>query len=149
MTDFHNESIAKAYQESTGNDLLHMGFERPQMLKILGSINDQSVAIAGSGPGFYAKELLKGGNNITCIDSSKAMHELASASLADQVHYLLHDLAHDIPLSGQMFDLVVSPLTIQYIADLGKLFSEFNRILKPEGRVVFSTVHPSVNKGDN
>ena len=149
VTDFRNEKMADAYQKSTSDDLLHMGFERPQMLKMVGPVERKSIAIAGSGPGFYAAALLKGGNEVTCIDSSEAMHQLASEKLADRVHYVLHDLTNPMPLESQAFDLIVSPLTIQYISDLVKLFSEFNRILKPGGRVIFSTVHPFVNKGEN
>jgi SAM-dependent methyltransferase len=45
-------------------------------------------------------------------------------------------------LKDREFDLIVSSMVIHYIKDWRNLFSEFNRILKPEGYLVFSTDHP-------
>lgn len=45
-------------------------------------------------------------------------------------------------LAGETFDLVVSALVLHYLADWGPTLAEFRRILKPGGRLVFSTGHP-------
>lgn len=145
---FHDEKLAKAYLEKTSNDTLHAEFERKEMFRIIGNVVSKHIAIAGSGPGFYAQGLIEGKNAITCIDSSEAMHELAFHKLGDQVSYLSHDLNESIPLAKDSFDLVISPLTIQYISDLKQLYGEFNRILKPSGRAIVSTIHPFTNKGE-
>lgn len=148
ISGFHDENLAKAYLEKTSNDALHAEFERKEMLRIIENVTSGHIVIAGSGPGLYAEDLIDKKNIITCIDNSKAMHELAYHKLGDQVSYLTHDLNEMIPLPKDSFDLVISPLTIQYISDLQQLYAEFNRILKPGGRAVVSTIHPFINKGE-
>jgi SAM-dependent methyltransferase len=50
------------------------------------------------------------------------------------------DLRH--VLADAAFDLILSSLAIHYVAALEPLFVEWARLLKPGGRLVFSTHHP-------
>ena len=55
----------------------------------------------------------------------------------------LADLSQPLPLPDRAFDVVLSSLTLHYVADwLGPL-REFRRVLRPGGRLVLSTHHPS------
>jgi SAM-dependent methyltransferase len=61
------------------------------------------------------------------------------------------DLAEPFPLPDDAFDLVLSSLTLHYVADWIGPLCEFRRVLRPGGRLVFSTHHPSatVDPGDD
>ncbi|TKB06232.1 MAG: methyltransferase domain-containing protein [Mesorhizobium sp.] len=44
-------------------------------------------------------------------------------------------------LADETFDLVLSSLVLHYRADLSTVFSEYARLLRPAGTLVFSTHH--------
>ena len=46
-------------------------------------------------------------------------------------------------LGNESFDLVVSALAMDYVEDWGAPLSEFRRVLKPGGKLVFSVEHPA------
>lgn len=56
-----------------------------------------------------------------------------------QVVFQLGDMEH-IPYPNESFDLVISNLSLQWLDNPQQCFSEVHRILKPEGRFVFTTI---------
>lgn len=54
--------------------------------------------------------------------------------------------AEYLPLKDNSVDMVVSNLMLQWSADLQKAFSEFKRVLKPGGVLMFSTFGPDTLK---
>ncbi len=50
--------------------------------------------------------------------------------------------AEALPIADASVDLIVSNLTLQWCTDLDRVFTEFRRILAPEGLVLFSTLGP-------
>ncbi len=47
-----------------------------------------------------------------------------------------------LPFAAQSFDLIVSNLALQWQDDLSAVFSEFQRVLKPGGALLFATFGP-------
>ena len=54
-------------------------------------------------------------------------------------HYVCGD-AEQLPFADASVDLIFSSLTIQWCSNLGQLFSEFRRVLKPGGFMMFTTL---------
>ena len=54
--------------------------------------------------------------------------------------------AHRLPLADNSVDLLVSNLMLQWCGDYKQVFAEFARVLKPEGRLLFSTFGPDTLK---
>ena len=54
--------------------------------------------------------------------------------------------AERLPYADASMDLVVSNLTIQWCSDLSVVFSEFKRVLKPGGLLMFTTFGPDTLK---
>ncbi len=50
--------------------------------------------------------------------------------------------AEALPLAADSVDLILSNLTIQWCNDLGRLFAECARVLRPGGLILFSTFGP-------
>ncbi|MES2606668.1 MAG: methyltransferase domain-containing protein, partial [Pseudomonadota bacterium] len=59
----------------------------------------------------------------------------------DRLQLLCAD-AQALPLHDNSMDLIVSSLTVQWCRDVGKMFSEMHRVLRPGGRILLSTLGP-------
>ncbi len=118
-------------------------YERPATLSLLPEVEGRRVLDAGCGPGHYAEELLQRGAEVMAIDVTPAMVELARQRVGDRATVRVADLEQPLDFLGDAsFDLVTCPLTLDYIDDWGPLFAEFFRVLRPGGRLVYSSGHP-------
>ena len=66
--------------------------------------------------------------------------------MKDRARILVADLA--LPLifaEDATFDLVVASLVLHYLRDWVPILTEFRRVLAPDGAVVFSTHHPTMD----
>lgn len=54
--------------------------------------------------------------------------------------------AENLPFADNSIDLIYSNATLQWCADLDQTFSEFNRVLRPGGLLMFSTFGPDTLK---
>lgn len=70
----------------------------------------------------------------------QAQRKSTSQSAATKIAYICAD-AEALPFPAQQFDCVVSNLTLQW-CDIQRVFSEVQRILKPNGLWLFSTLGP-------
>ena len=117
--------------------------ERPATLSLIPDVNGLRVLDAGCGPGFYSEWLLDHGANVTAIDVSPKMITQAQKRLGDRATIRLADLESPLDfIEDNAFDFILSALTVDYVKDWTRLFNEFNRILKLNGRIVFSCGHP-------
>jgi malonyl-CoA O-methyltransferase len=98
----------------------------------------------GCGTGFLINEILKQKSGtpeqIIALDIAAPMLQTIRNKLKNShsVTYLCAD-AEFLPLKSQSIDLVISSLAFQWCGNLEKAFSDVKRILKPEGRFVFTT----------
>lgn len=68
----------------------------------------------------------------------KLKNQFSSQQSTSSFSYLCAD-AEFLPLQNKSVDLIFSSLAIQWCEDLGSLFREFQRVLSPEGFILFST----------
>jgi malonyl-CoA O-methyltransferase len=80
---------------------------------------------------------------LIALDIALPMLQVTRTKLADvsNVGYLCAD-AEQLPLSGQIADGVFSNLALQWCVNLETVFADIKRVLKPGGRLVFSTFGP-------
>jgi len=60
-------------------------------------------------------------------------------------HFLVGD-AESLPFADNSFELIASNLTFQWCSDLPKLFAEIQRVLAPNGLLLFTTLGPDTLK---
>jgi ubiquinone/menaquinone biosynthesis C-methylase UbiE len=137
------DQMAEAYADLVDTKPHNADYERPATLSLLPDVKGLRVLDAGCGPGVYAEWLIERGAEVVAFDANEKMVKLAKERLGDTCQILQADLEHPLSfLEDQWFDIVVSPLVLDYVKDWGSVFKEFQRVLKPGGFFVFSMEHP-------
>lgn len=138
------EALAHAYSEMAETKAENGYNEHPAIRSVIGDARGLSVLDAGCGPGFLVRDLLnQGATRVTGFDISPTMIEIARERVGSgRAELFVGDLAKPVPLGDGIFDLVVSSLAIDYVFDWTVPLSEFNRLLRDAGRLVFSVQHP-------
>ena len=138
------EKLADSYSARAPTKPHNAYYERPATLSLLGDVGGKRVLDAGCGPGVYAEELVGRGAEVIGFDASRRMVELARERLRGRAEISLANLEEPLAwLEDDSFDLVVSARAMDYVEDWGAPLSEFRRVLKPGGKLVFSVEHPT------
>lgn len=137
------DAIAAAYAATVDTKPFNAYYERPATLSLLPDVSALRVVDAGCGAGTYAEWLVRQGAEVVAFDASAEMVRLARQRLGETVHVRQADLGQPLTfLEDESFDLVLSPLALDYVQDWRATFAEFRRVLRPAGLLVFSINHP-------
>lgn len=95
----------------------------------------------GCGTGFFSQKLYGRlpQSEIFALDIAEGMVKFARLERDKSIHWICGD-AENLPLQTASVDLIFTSLAIQWCNDLPRLFNEFYRVLKPQGRLLFSTL---------
>ena len=98
---------------------------------------------AGWAPRLYTEELLRRGAAVVAVDVTPDFVEITQRRLSDRAAVLCADLTRPLDFAGDAaFDGVLCPLVLDYIEDWAAVFTEFGRVLKSGGWLMFSCGHP-------
>lgn len=140
--------LAEAYAAAAGTKPHNAYYERPAMLALLPDLKGKKVLDAGCGPGVYAEIMLDRGAEVTGVDVTPKMIELARKRVGDRADFRVADFGQPMPFfKNESFDVVIASLSIHYVQDLMPVFSEFFRLLRRPGVLVFSEGHPMFEFG--
>jgi SAM-dependent methyltransferase len=149
---FSYDSIAAEYATKVDDAPYNALYERPAMLSMLPSLEGLRILDAGCGSGWYSEQLLARGATVDAIDASAAMVDHARrrlgslpAEISRRVIVGQADLGGPLPFESSVFDGVVSPLVLHYLADWEQPLRELHRVLRPNGWLLFSTHHPAAD----
>ncbi len=135
--------LAGQYSELAPDKDYNAHYDRPATLSLIDDLNGRKILDAGCGPGIYSEILVNKGADVTGIDVSENMLHYARLRNGDKVKFITANMEEPLDMfANDEFDGIVSALAITYVKDLSLLFSEFNRVLKSGGWLVFSTEHP-------
>lgn len=98
----------------------------------------------GCGTGKNTEWLASQCNHIVAFDFSDKMLEKAKAKvLSPNVHFIQADINSDWNfIEGKYFDLAVCSLVLEHIEYLDCIFEKLNRVIKINGYVYISELHP-------
>ena len=119
--------------------------EEPVVRAAMGDVRGLKALDLGAGTGRHTLWLASMGADVTAVDFSEGMiAEARQKPGAERVRFLTHDLREPLPFVSGEFDLVVSGLVLEHLPELNPFFAEAKRVLKPDGRAVFSAMHPAM-----
>jgi 2-polyprenyl-3-methyl-5-hydroxy-6-metoxy-1,4-benzoquinol methylase len=123
------------------------GIERdpimPRFLEVLGSVARLHVLDAGCGEGYLARILARRGAIVTGVDIAANLVQLGrEKDSAGQITYQVADLSQPQPALEQQFDLIVSNLVMNDVADYQGFLGTLATAVKPGGRMIFSMNNP-------
>lgn len=138
------DQVADAFARHAEDGPYNAHYDRPALLGLLPPVDGLHVLDAGCGPGLYAAWLVAQGATVVGLDISPRMVALANTRLGGRATILEADLAQPLTmLADASFDLVISGLALDYVPDWAPLFRELARVLRPDGILAFSVVHPA------
>jgi SAM-dependent methyltransferase len=144
----YHDVAALTYDEKWGIDFGETG--RGQVLgkvrKLLGPELDagfDSVLEIGAGTGYFSLNMAAAGlvGELTCTDISIGMLDVLQGNARrlglSSVNAVQAD-AESLPFPDESFDLVIGHAVLHHLPDLDRAFTEFRRVLRPAGRIVFA-----------
>lgn len=129
----------------SGKDLYREALNNPALFAMLGNVRGKRVLDLGCGEGYNTRVLAGEGAKVMGIDLSKELVNLAIEREEEEklgIVYHVANAADLYMLDDSSFADVVSFMAIQDMRDIGRVFHEVARVLKPTGRFLFSIPHP-------
>lgn len=137
------EFLADAYAARIDTKPHNAFYERPATLSLLPDVKGRRVLDAGCGPGVYSEWLLNRGAHVLALDASPRMVALARKRTSGKADVRIADLEAPLTfLPDGSFDVVLSPLVLEYVRDWRAIFAEFRRVLVGGGHLIVSVTHP-------
>lgn len=122
----------------------HTLVEHTDFIKLTNPRKNEFILDAACGTGKYTKEFHKAGAKVIGLDFCNKMLEIAKEKIP-KAEFILHDISKKFPFKASYFDKVTCGQTLKHIRNLKPVFSEFYRILKKGGKLIFSVTHPEIN----
>src|SRR5215470_14504415 len=141
------DQFAAAYAADNESNAFNALYERPSMLALVGDVRGKRVLDVGCGSGALAEALLgRGASNVTGLEISRAMAELARRRLGERINIQVADLGQPLTMcTDESFDIVAASLVLHYLEHWEQPLLELRRVLVPGGVLAISTHHPTMD----
>jgi len=127
---------------NTDSDSYQIKVILPNILRLLDIKKDDSVLDIACGSGFFSREFYKLSKNVTGVDISKELINIAKTTNIDVNFYV--SSADDLKFTkDNSVDKAVCILAIQNIENIKGVLSEIHRVLKKDGKMFFVINHPA------
>jgi ubiquinone/menaquinone biosynthesis C-methylase UbiE len=143
----YHDVAAESYDSKWGIDFGEIGQAQVlgKLRKLVGSELDRGYRRSleiGAGTGYFTLNLMQAGvvEQATCTDISPGMVTTLGANarrLGLDVRTARAE-AESLPFADASFDLLLGHAVLHHLPDLERAFSEFHRVLRPGGRLVFA-----------
>lgn len=149
------DTNAAFWDERMGEgNTFHLQLIEPSVLALLALQSGERMLEIACGNGQFARKLTSLGAQVTATDFSPIMVERARAHMEpfnSGIEYRVADATSegDLRTLGEhAFDAVVCNMAIMDMSEIAPLFRAIPHLLKPQGRFVFSTMHPCFNSNN-
>ncbi|WP_431085694.1 class I SAM-dependent methyltransferase [Paenibacillus sp. 8b26] len=140
--DMHAENFTAKYTEE--GDRSREVLLNPALQACMGPLEGKKVLDAGCGEGYLSRKMARAGALVEAVDYSTEMLRLAKERTPSALGITYHhgNLEKLEMFGDQSFDLIVSNMVIQDLAQYEQAIAEIRRLLVPGGRFIFSILHP-------
>ena len=119
--------------------------EQPILRELVGHLRDRRILDLGCGAATFGRYALsRGARSYVGVDASATMVAAARETLTGTCGLVEHAAIESWAYPSDAFELVVSSLTLQYIADLDAVLAGAQQALVAGGRLVISVEHPVI-----
>ncbi len=128
-----------------GKDFFRDYLNNPGMFRLIGDVKDLFVLDVACGEGYNARILAHKGAKVTGIDLSGELIRHAKLQEEKQrlgINYYVLDAAELSRFKAESFDLVTCFMALMDIENYDASIGEVARVMKNDGRFVFSITHP-------
>ena len=111
----------------------------------MGDVKGKKILDLGCGEGGYSRELTKRGAQLVSIDCSKKAIEYATALAKEENLHIEHFVRNSndlFDIKSEQFDIVLCSMMLMDCEDFEGTLREVVRVLKPNGRLFASVLHP-------
>lgn len=131
-----------------GNDFVNL-LIWPAAQRLLEIHPGQRLLDVATGNGLYARRMTALGAQVTAFDFASEMIEIARRRAgAEAIDYRVLDATDEdalLALGEESFDAALCSMALFDMAEIGPLYRALHRLLRPDGRFVFSVMHPAFN----
>lgn len=97
----------------------------------------------GCGTGKNSQWLAAQARELVALDFSPGMLDVARRRVrAQHVRFVEHDITRPWPVNAASMDVVVGNLVLEHVRDLGPIYAEAARVLRPGGALFVCELHP-------
>ncbi len=133
---------AREWDETMSGNVGHIYLEKPAMARLIpADLEWKDILCIGAGAGDELAELIRQNpRRVVAIDISEKLLERAKAKFPS-IETAVMDM-RELSFPDQSFDFVYSSLAFHYAADWDQLLAGVFRMLRPGGKLLFSTHNP-------
>ncbi|MFQ6078163.1 MAG: class I SAM-dependent methyltransferase [Thermodesulfobacteriota bacterium] len=140
-------NIARPWDErySEFGDISRQYIIDPAIFRMLGDVHQKRVLDAGCGAGYLCRLLAKRGAQVVGVDLCPELIKMAREREEVEplgIRYYRGSISDMSCFASEDSNLVVSNYVVCDVRDYKTALKEIARVLKPEGRLVFSIGHP-------
>lgn len=138
------DQMADIYADDADLDPMKVSYDRPTIIAMAGDIVGTRVLDIGCATGALSEVFVERGASVVGVDLNPRLVERARERLAGRADFHVANLVDPMPfLESESFDVVAASLVLHYLLDWGPPLRELHRVLRPGGRLVLSTHHPT------
>jgi len=117
--------------------------EKNLVFRHLGIVRGKTALDAGCGTGLYSIRLAELGADVTAVDVSPKMLEVARRKAHDRGQYVWFDEADmtKLPYENRTFDIVLSVTALEFTQEPLAAIMEMARVLRPGGKLVVGVLN--------
>lgn len=143
--------VAKSYDKLIGEtgDKAHSLVINPIVLDFLGDLKGKIVLDAGCGNGYWSRRLAQRAKKVVGIDFAEELIKIANSKpFSPNLEFRQGNLK-ELECPDSEFDIALCNMVLMDVDDLDKVIGELARVLKPNGVLVASIIHPCFENPPN